>query len=149
MGSVSDGYQRVMRIIQDRSSSAGDQLLRDDEHGPLKVVPADAIVIERGDLPEVVVDGAERQLVHAGHVERHRTTDPADVRANGLMILALAEHLAAHPPVDEAQVSALAEVVAAIGGPPLGGGTTPLAEDFARRLVERGVRIDTTEEPAR
>jgi len=71
-----------------------------------KVVPADAIVIERSALPEVDATG----WLSAGD----SALDPAEVamgvefvRSKARDYLALAEHLDAHPPVDEAQVEAL------------------------------------------
>lgn len=108
------------------------------EGGTHKVVPADAIVIERGDLPEVFAD----KSVVAGPVAGAPYDNPDLLTRKALGYLALAEYLRANPPVDEAQVEALTQIVSEIGGPSLGGGSTPHADTFARRLVARGVRVE-------
>jgi hypothetical protein len=78
----------------------------------VRLVPADAIVIERGELPEVTVDGDSRTLWVDGLAYSKRF-DPAELRAIGVRALAAADHLA-HPPVpplDEADVEALQAIV--------------------------------------
>lgn len=101
----------------------------------------DVIVIDRATLPEVIVDGDMRQLVHAGYVERHNTASPVEEREAALMHLALAEYLDAHPPVDEAQVEALAGLlVQHFSGRVYDANET--AAKAARTLVSRGVRVD-------
>jgi hypothetical protein len=80
----------------------------------VRLVPADSIVIERGELPEVTVDGDSRTLWVDGLAYSKRF-DPAELRAIGVRALAAADHLA-HPPVppvDEDDVAALAEEIKA------------------------------------
>ncbi|QCB93329.1 hypothetical protein [Cellulomonas shaoxiangyii] len=109
-----------------------------DELGTHKVVPADALVIERGELHEVdpnvtgtgcIVGG---EFYEFGTIERHER----EARDH----LAIAEYLRAHPPVDEAQVEAVTKA--------LYEATTDPHEidvpDVARRLVARGVRVEVT-----
>lgn len=74
----------------------------------------DAIVIPRADLPEVQVDG-DRYYAGGVVVSGAVTVERADESIRGW--LAIREHLAAHPPVDVAQVEALAHVLA--GGRPM------------------------------
>lgn len=97
------------------------------------------IIIDRTDLPEVK---RRRHEVRVGWNYRHMeqefytlTAEKARERANEL--LALAEHLDANPPVDEAQVDALATLIADDGD-----WETQDADVIARRLVEQGVRVE-------
>ena len=90
----------------------------------VRIVPADSIVIERGELPELDEGCLARSIAPQNHrsIARHH--------------LALAEYIDAHPPVDEAQVEALANVIDA----------SDITEfetctDYARRLYLAGVRI--------
>ena len=113
----------------------------------VRIVPADAIVIERGELPEVTVDGNSSLLGTGrglGNIPgEHRvsvstsTATAAGVRREGLAYLALAEYLDANPPVDEAQVIALAHLLVAFD---------PIEElattTIARRLYLAGVRVE-------
>jgi len=113
-----------------------------DHDGTLKIVPADAIVIERGDVKlddrgtsirasargpfdgtVVFRDGAEDPLVHA--------------EARAREFAAIAEYLRADPPVDEEQVQRLTKVLcdAEMDHPD---GPTPHV--IARRLYLAGVR---------
>ena len=73
----------------------------------VQVVPLDAVVIE-APLPEVTVtengDG-----VRCGETLRLRRVDPDKFEARGIELLAIARYLREHPPVDEAQVKALAD----------------------------------------
>lgn len=107
----------------------------------VQVVPADAIVIPREDLPEVVPDGTV-EGIDGEPVARFRAGgwqgfagDGKSSRASALAHLALAEYLDAHPPVDEAKVEALAGLVRD-GGPGVLTGIT--AEHLARRLLATG-----------
>lgn len=68
----------------------------------MKVVPVDAIVIERGDLPILPGDTVTRFAAS-------RTAD--QMREQAYEYLAASEYLTAHPPVDEAQVKAMAPFV--------------------------------------
>lgn len=119
-----------------------------DEDAELKVVPADAIVIERSDLPPVTDSSSLGVGIEAAprfkgtqygppHYAR-KDFDPDAVWANGLANLALAEYLREHPPVDEAEVERLA-IALREAGPRLGG--TLDVEEVARRLITKGVRV--------
>lgn len=103
----------------------------------------DVIVIPRTDLPPVertsnsILVDDYLSSPHRPYVELN--ADAA--RQMGLRLLALAEHLDAHPPVDEAQVEALAKALADVLPP----GVVPmgvLTDDHLRSLVARGVRVD-------
>lgn len=101
-----DKYPRVVRYVNGRWTVTSD--------GTHKVVPADAIVIERG-----------------GTVMGSITAEKA--REIGVRYLALAEHLRANPPVDEAEVDRLADLL--VNDLPLRS-----LRDRARRLYLAGVR---------
>ena len=84
----------------------------------VRVVPADAIVIDRAEVPPVTpsggCSGAGTQYLSAAGHEIESTADAALVRVHALALLALAEYLDAHPPtppVDEADVEALAGLI--------------------------------------
>ena len=66
-----------------------------------KVVPADAIVTERVDVPTYA----------AWEVELLSVRDEAHAREMAISYLAAAEHLRTHPPVDEAEVQRLAHTI--------------------------------------
>ena len=110
----------------------------DDIEGRLvrevQVVPLDAIVIPRDELPEV--SRGERMLRLNGTTPVPYTTADQH-RSDALTHLALAEYLREHPPVDEAQVGALDSLIGELGQE-YGYGDPSLA----RRLVERGVRVE-------
>ena len=102
----------------------------------------DVIVIPRTNLPEVVL--TERGgLVAQTDTEIAAGIDPAadwtadDARLQALGWLAIAEHLEHNPPGDEAQVNALARLIAAETN-----GTHIAATALARRLIRAGVRMD-------
>jgi len=112
----------------------------------VRIVPADAIVIERGELPEVVIDDEGTYVRMASGVPVYLPSaigghTAADVRVHALARLALAAYLDANPPkppVDEAQVAALAAVIDA----------SDIADfetnaNYARRLYLAGVRVGT------
>lgn len=105
----------------------------------VKVVPADAIVIERGDLPEVQGDGS---VVIEGSGPSGDYTYWADADEDplkaALAMLAIAQE-AAHPPVDEAQVEAVTAALYEATRDP----QDINVPDVARRLVEAGVRVGT------
>jgi hypothetical protein len=126
-------YQRVTRTTL---LNYGTAYLPDA--GPLKAVPADAIVIERGELPAVT------PAPHiAKSVGRARAELIAEIRQAALDRLALVEHLSARPPVDAAQVEALRGDLerSARAGEGFTGNEQQdsfYARDLARRLVEQG-----------
>jgi len=102
-----------------------------------KTVPADAIVILREELPEVTPRADRNVMCDGIEFSTSHTVIADDYREIGARALAVAEYLDAHPPVDEAQVKALAEVIDA----------SDITEfetctDYARRLYLAGVRIE-------
>lgn len=93
----------------------------------------DVIIIEKADLPEVILDADVSGHVAAGPYAGNPRRDGVDHRVWAMAHLALAEHLAAHLPVDEAQVEALADLLEQEDR-----GARPLNEDLARRLLATG-----------
>jgi len=97
----------------------------------------DAIVIERGELPEVDVKG---NWATVSSRESYVITDPAQHREFAAQHLAIAAYLDANPPqppIDEAQVEALANALRAAGG-------TLNPDIRARSLYLAGVRVEAT-----
>lgn len=128
-------------VARARSSESQSRLAADPYYTEVQVVPVDAIVIRREDVPKVHVVGG---LVTAGEDENG---DPyscsAEANPNwpywyGINALAVAEYLREHPPVDEEQVMALADALEAEWFPE----DLDRATVLARRLVERGVRVE-------
>lgn len=106
--------------------------------------PADAIVIERSTLPEVLAD---RDGFHADGLLVDIATTAADAMQDARAHLAIAEYLRTHPPVDEAEVERLARALRdKTHGAVIGGATWEYAADqaawigTARRLYLAGVR---------
>lgn len=99
----------------------------------------DVIITPRSDLPEVTSTYAGGlRAIHGptGSEATIRAGDAAaDVHSLALCYLAIAEHL--ENAVDEAQVNALARLVAAETN-----GTHIAATALARRLIQAGVRMD-------
>lgn len=128
---MSDGYQRVKRLPPGTYGYTDDRFLRDDEDGHMKVVPADAIVIERADLPEVRPDGS---VVVEGHGPSGDYTywlaGDEDPMKAARAYLSIAASQAAR--VDEAQVRALASDLALAMGVPND------SDAMARVLVAQG-----------
>src|SRR5690606_34665183 len=84
----------------------------DDHWTEVQVVPLDAIVIRRDELPGLDVDRHGTVRVD-GLIEAFSPHyKPEEARARGVAWVALAEHLREHPLVDEAQVEALARILA-------------------------------------
>lgn len=92
------------------------------EYEEVQVVPLDAIVIPREELPEVKVVGGN-------HVAASGGGDSYQIRLNSnpdwswhraLNALAVSLYLREHPPVDEAQVKALAERIREVDVPMAG-----------------------------
>jgi hypothetical protein len=112
--------------------------------------PDDVIVIERGDLPEVQVGDVTVSAGRGGAQQfAQHTASPEFWRMTGLNALAIERHLRENPPIDEAQVEALAEEISnAYGfGRDQGG-----PGHVARHLVQQGWTKSTTttrEEPSR
>lgn len=106
----------------------------------VRLVPADAIVIERDELPptRLTSDGSE---VVAGSGEPGTRWMRVAAGADAAMQAALAyfaihKHLTAHSPIDEAQVQALRSLVSDV----VPGISRAEHDAIARRLVEAGVR---------
>lgn len=102
----------------------------------------DAIVIPRTDLPQVKHFPDGRPFAETDRGYGDYTLDPKDtperLRDHARALLALAEYLDAHPPVDAAQVEALTAVLYEATADP----DDIEVPAVARRLVERGVRIE-------
>lgn len=128
------------------------EVYRDEADGPftkgfggnppyteVQVVPIDAIVIRRDELPEV-----KRSRIgywFAGEAEGSET-NPDEWEAIGIGSLAIARHLREHPPADEEQVEELAKVLARDdAGDSIGPGYRAFM-DQARRLAGLGVRVN-------
>jgi hypothetical protein len=104
-----------------------------------KVVPLDAIVIRREELPAVTKIDGPRLLDPDGATISFLNDTPESLRRLARYHLAGAEYLTAHPPVDEAQVSALTAVFYRLPDAP----APDDAAAMARELVARGVRVVT------
>ncbi|GMA26155.1 hypothetical protein GCM10025864_39140 [Luteimicrobium album] len=85
------------------------EFMHPEDWTEVQVVPLDATVIEASELPEVVNDPDDDSSLQAGGAwYAARTADGHHVVA--LAHLAMEQHQARkHPPVDEAQVKALAD----------------------------------------
>ena|SRR5690606_26364480 len=107
----------------------------------VQVVPLDAIVIRRDELPEVEErdEPSGPYLCAAGvwaqddGYETHMDRAVAQV--------AIAVYRQEHPPVDEGQVDALRDILLSTRKPADGRPVEEQYRDVARRLVERGVRV--------
>lgn len=100
----------------------------------------DVVVTPRADLPKIEDDGSGDVIVIPG--DRPASVLPStpgatEYRRRAHIALAIAEHLDKNPPIDEAQVNALARLVAAETN-----GTHIAATALARRLIQAGVRMD-------
>ena len=99
----------------------------------------DVIVIDRAELPERVSPSMDGKHLWADAWSVPATNTPDIPRRAARAYLALAEYLDAHPPVDEAQVEALAAVMREALNTPEDGTFRPyVAEDAARRLLATG-----------
>ncbi|WP_152203602.1 hypothetical protein [Georgenia thermotolerans] len=100
------------------------------------------IIINRADLPEVVINGDEVKASSGpGYVATSVGWETAEkLRGVAYGWLAIAEYLDAHPPVDEAQVDALAELLVAHSAEMVSAAFTndTSARDAARRLLATG-----------
>ena len=114
---------------------------RPDEYIEVQVVPLDAIVIRREEFAARPVLHHEGQIKSGGAViPSHSLPEYAEDTARHY--LALAQWLRENPPVavDEAQVKALAQLLDAAERDTLNHADS--FEQYARRLVERGVRVE-------
>lgn len=113
------------------------------DYTEVKVVPLDAIAIEAEDLPEVVEakDGCLR--VGSQHFSRSRAANrDLALWKKALRDLALELYDREHPPVDEAQVKALAFQLQGVSGYDLATeeGRRHAAEDMAHAGVRMEVK---------
>lgn len=140
-GCVSTGqshlYTRGSLRIEDVDAAFREEL-------GLRIVPADAIVIERSDVDAVAVGGSIATLTAGTLTVDTDGLSADDARAAAIEWLAIAEHLDAHPPVDEAKVEALAEIVKSeVLTRPKETGEFADWQTIARRLLATG-RIEVT-----
>ena len=116
--------------------------MRDYEEDPtvteVQVVPLDAIVIRRDELPEVTVD-TEKWTATANGAEDPYTArldaNPGWAWHYGVNAIAVSEYLREHPPVDEAQVKALKDLRDEWY-------KRNDSSDFLEFLASRGVRVE-------
>lgn len=107
------------------------------EYTEVQVVPLDAVVID-GPLPEVKGGGWDDLTV--GRHTFAPFDDIDDAREYLRAVAAVVARLREHPPVEEAQVKALADVIRHWGILPTEGEES--WEQIARRLYGRGVRVE-------
>lgn len=112
----------------------------------VRIVPADAIVVERSELPGVDADGYADGI---GWGAKDRTKYPSDyaakARRSGLAFLAVAEYLDANPPVDDAQVAVVMDTIRAADIERTG--QSLMDSDYrlmAVSLIRAGVRVVTS-----
>jgi hypothetical protein len=140
-----DEYPRVVRTA---GLGMWAEVVKGGESDPRrthKVVPLDAIVIERSELPDVQAEGGGCAVYVAPKERTYYAGDADDLWIRGLRLLAAATYLREHPPVDEAQVEALAAVYREEEIERQRAGDTASWEDIARRLVARGVRVEVAQ----
>lgn len=109
----------------------------------------DSIVIPREVLP-TVDDSGEHLVVHdvptpgggpLSPIGARRSANTESIRLHAHALLALAEHLEKHPPVDEAQVDALESILGDFAVADEHSGARD-DRQLARLLVARGVRVE-------
>ena len=115
---------------------------RPDEYIEVQVVPLDAIVIRREEFAARPVLHHEGQIKSGGAVIPSHSL-PEYAEDTSRHYLALAQWLRENPPVavDEAQVKALTRALSETHVE-VEGGISHFFATTARRLVERGVRVD-------
>ena len=99
----------------------------------VRLVPTDAIVIERSELPEVTVD---RSWIVVSGLRHPAEVENDTLRGIALRYLAIGEWRAAHPPVDEAQVRKIFNILEALFF-----NESETVSAYARRLYLAGIRI--------
>jgi hypothetical protein len=128
---MNDDYLRVVNASSFEWIAAAQR-----DEAKHKVVPADAIVIERGEpmAPWISEEHAQGFVASATGYVSTKPNFTADLlahaRAHAVLLIEAVEYLDAHPPVDEEQVEALTDALSSDMG--------MRAEDIARRLVEQG-----------
>jgi hypothetical protein len=125
--------ERTSTVMTDRA----DFLTAVESELNVRLVPADAIVIERGKLPEATETPGE---VHADGDTWGVSADPEAVRKSAYALLAIAARLdtirAAKKPVNEADVEALADLCEDLQRALRP--NRPGTREFARRLLDSG-----------
>lgn len=99
------------------------------------------VIIDKADQPKARLSKLSTGVVEARGFARSLNADSTEVRADGYALLAIADYIDGHvPPVNEAQVKALAEIVRTATDTPAGAyiGADLTAEGIARRLVATG-----------
>ncbi len=110
----------------------------------LRVVPANAIVIEQGEIKAVGPVDVGRYDLRAGSLIVSPDVTAAEMWASVLEHLAMYLYLRDHPPVDEREVEALAEIVRREETERQNAGDRASWADIARRLLATGrVHVDT------
>ncbi len=124
---TSDTYPRVRPCAQARADWDF------DTEGTHKVVPADAIVIERNELLPV-----RRGTIDEAICDGFGYSDPDAAHRAAVALLSAEAALREHPPVDEREVEALTRLIAKADK-----GSTP-AWDMAHTILATGrVHVDT------
>lgn len=135
-------HPRVQRVSV--STEEHDEY-RESDTGPQKVVPSDAIVIERGELPEVIANESHISVGGSGWPIATAYRQAAYIRGEILENLALVEYIDSHPRIDDAEVKRVADLVMEIVSAAPNPDGSLLADDgatkLARRLVAKGVRV--------
>lgn len=101
------------------------------------------LIIDRADLPAVAANEVEHE-VHTDFVTVEEDDDPAELRTLGLSYLALAKHLEANPPVDQAQVEAVGRLLNDVLPPDFA--SPVIDDDYLRSLVRAGLRVEQPKE---
>ena len=110
----------------------------------LRVVPADAIVIERGEIKAVGPVDVGRYGLRAGSLTVAHDVTAAEAWASAMEHLAIYLCLRDRPPVDEREVEALAEIIRREDTERQNAGDQASWADIARRLLITGcVHVDT------
>jgi len=140
---------RYFRSKVDGGVTTGDYLEANPNYTEVQVVPLDAIVIRRDELPEVETHETahgDTVWVYGGDAfDRDADNRTAEAMRDGaLRLLARAEYVREHPPVDEEQVDALRDILLSTRNPADGRPIEEQYRDVARRLVERGVRVEAS-----
>lgn len=132
-----DRYTGRIESVRPGASLVSFYESKPEQYEPVQAAAMDAVIIE-GPLPEVE-DDSDGDLTIGRHTFA-AFDDIADAREYLLALAAVVAHLEDHPPVDEAQVQALTEVLKAdFAARDVGVYYPP--EIRARRLVQRGVTV--------
>ncbi|BDZ40787.1 hypothetical protein GCM10025865_00860 [Paraoerskovia sediminicola] len=124
-------------VVTPRSSDVADSHVSAPGWTEVQVVPLDAIVIQRDELPEV-----KRRSTHvttSTGCSWPISTEAETVYGRALEHLAVAAYLSENPPVDEAQVKALNALI--VNAVTLGLASVDAARGFEEYLVRNGVTV--------